>query len=157
MNRTFPVLLLLASLFTSAGCVTGHRTFSVPVPAAPATTATKGAVYISSVTDNRVFHNKPSDPAVPSVKGDVNDLTPAQKDHMIGRQRNGWGKALGDIALADNDTVTNRVHLLVAEGLRRKGYEVSTDPAAPTSIAISVDEFWAWMAPAFSRYHLKPK
>lgn len=56
---------------------------------------------------------------------------------------------MGDIALADNETVTKRVRGLVEEGLRRKGYEVSNDPAVPTSIAISVEEFWAWMTPGF--------
>ena len=56
---------------------------------------------------------------------------------------------MGDIALADDDTVTKRVRVLVEEGLRRKGYEISSNPAEVTSIAISVDDFWAWMTPGF--------
>ncbi len=147
--KTYLLLLSLAILITQTGCVTGQRTFAVPVPTGPAVSVTKGSIYISSVTDNRAFQNKPSDPSIPSIDGDVTTLSPAQKDRMIGRQRNGFGKALGDIALSDNDTVTKRVRALVEEALRRKGYRVTNEPAADTSVAISVDEFWAWMAPGF--------
>ena len=55
---------------------------------------------------------------------------------MIGRQRNTWGKAMGDIGLKDNDSVTKRVRLLVEEGLRRKGYGISVDPKAPVAAAV---------------------
>ncbi len=147
--KLYLVLLSIAAVFTQSGCVTGRRTFSVPVPTATVGAVTKGSIYISSVSDDRIFQNKPSDPSIPSIDGDVSTLSAVEKDRMIGRQRNTWGKAMGDIALADNDTVTKRVRALVEEGLRRKGYEVSSDPAAPTSIAISVDEFWAWMTPGF--------
>ena len=68
---------------------------------------------------------------------------------MIGRQRNTWGKAMGDIGLMKNDSVTQRVRLLVAEGLRRKGYSATDDPKAPVAAAVSVDEFWGWGTPGF--------
>jgi uncharacterized lipoprotein YajG len=146
----FQILFLsLLALGLQTGCVTGQRVLSVPVPTTTAAAVTKGSVYISTVTDNRHFENKPSDPSTPSIDGDVNSLTPGKKDQMIGRQRNTFGKAMGDIALAGNDTVTGRVKSLVEEGLRRKGYEISNDPNAPTSLAVSVDEFWAWMTPGF--------
>ena len=143
------VLTSLVVLLIQTGCVTGQRTFSVPVPSAPIGAVTRGPVYVNSVVDNRTFQNKPSEPSTPSVDGDVTTLSAAQKDRMIGRQRNGFGRAMGDIALANDDTVTKRVRALVVEGLRRKGYEISNDPAAPTSIDIVVDEFWAWMRPGF--------
>ena len=147
--KLYLVLLSLAAVFTQTGCVTGRRTFSVPIPTAPVGAVTKGSIFISSITDDRIFQNKPSDPSIPSIDGDVSSLSAAEKDRMIGRQRNTWGKAWGDIALADNDTVTKRVRALVEEGLRRKGFEISNDPAAPTSIAVSIDELWAWMTPGF--------
>ena len=143
------LLISLAALLTQTGCVTGQRTFSIPVPTSAPVAVTKGPIYISTVTDNRVFQNKPSDPSTPSIDGDVTSMSAAQKDRMIGRQRSGFGKAFGDIALAGNDTVTKRVRALTEEGLRRNGYEISGDPAAPTSIAISIEEFWAWMTPGF--------
>ena len=34
--------------------------------------AGRGVVYIASVTDDRKFENKRSDPSVPSIDGDVN-------------------------------------------------------------------------------------
>jgi hypothetical protein len=34
---------------------------------------------------------------------------------MIGRQRNGFGKAMGDMALPADDSVTKRTRLLVAD------------------------------------------
>jgi len=147
--KRYALLFSFAATIFLTGCVTGRRTFAVTVPTGPAAAATKGRIYISEVTDNRVFQNKPSDPSIPSIDGDVTTLTAVQKDRMIGRQRSGFGKAMGDIALADNDTVTKRVRVLVEEGLRRKGYEISNDPAEATSLAISVDNFWAWMTPGF--------
>lgn len=147
--KRYLLLFSFAATIFQTGCVTGRRTFAVTVPTGPVATVSKGRIYISAVTDNRVFQNKPSDPSIPSIDGDVTTLTAVQKDRMIGRQRSGFGKAMGDIALADEDTVTKRVRVLVEEGLRRKGYEISNDPAEPTSLDISVDDFWAWMTPGF--------
>jgi hypothetical protein len=149
MNRWLLALTLAIALLSQTACVTGRRTLSIPVPTAPTGQVTKGAIYISAVTDDRSFQNRPSDPSIPSIDGNVSDLTPSQKDRMIGRQRNGFGRAMGDIALSDDDTVTNRVRLLVTESLRRKGYEVTSTPGAPTSVAVSVNEFWAWTTPGF--------
>lgn len=141
------VLLAICTLGLTSGCVTGRRTLTLDVPPSSATTATKGKVYIASVTDDREFQNKPSDPSIPSIDGDIANLSPAQKDRMIGRQRNTWGHAMGDIDLPANDSVTKRVRLLVAEGLRRGGYEVVTDPAGAIPVTVSVDKFWAWTTP----------
>jgi uncharacterized lipoprotein YajG len=147
--KLYLALFAIVALGLQSGCVTGRRSLSPPVPTGPATAVTKGAVHIATVTDDRTFQNKPSDPSVPSIDGDVNSLTPAQKNRMIGRQRGGFGKAMGDIELAGSDTVTSRVQLLVEEGFRRRGYEISSDPSAPTVVNISVKEFWAWMTPGF--------
>ena len=145
-----PLLALIGvAVVFQAGCVTGRRSLSLPVSTHDAPSATRGQVYIASVTDNRQFENKPSDPSIPSIDGDVTKLSAVEKDRMIGRQRNTWGKAMGDIGLQDNDSVTKRVRLLVEEGLRRKGYGVTDDPKAPTTAAVSVDEFWGWGTPGF--------
>jgi hypothetical protein len=145
-----PLLALIGiAVVFQAGCVTGRRSLSLPVSTHDAPSATRGQVYIAAVTDNRHFENKPSDPSIPSIDGDVTKLSAAEKDRMIGRQRNTWGKAMGDIGLQDNDSVTKRVRLLVEEGLLRKGYGVTDDPKAPTTAAVSVDEFWGWGTPGF--------
>ncbi len=145
-----PILALIgAAIVLQAGCVTGRRSISLPISTHAVSSATRGQVYIASVTDNRHFENKPSDPSIPSIDGDVTKLSALEKDRMIGRQRNTWGKAMGDIGLKDDDSVTKRVRLLVEEGLRRKGYGISLDPKAPVAAAVSVDEFWGWGTPGF--------
>jgi hypothetical protein len=146
----FPFIALIgAAIVLQTGCVTGRRTFSLPVASHNIPAATHGKVYIASVTDDREFQNKPSDPSIPSINGDVTKLSVQEKDRMIGRQRNGFGGAMGDIALPTDDSVTKRARLLVQQGLMRKGYEITADPSAPKSISISVKEFWAWMTPGF--------
>lgn len=147
--KRFLALLAITTLLTQSGCVTGRRDLTPPVPKGTATVVTKGAICVTAVSDDRVFQNRPSDPSTPSIDGDVATLTPAQRDRMIGRQRTGFGKAMGDIELADNDTVTKRVRLLVEEGFRQRGYEITGDPAAATKVSISIKEFWAWMTPGF--------
>jgi hypothetical protein len=146
-----PIAILLGvAIVLQIGCVTGRRTLDLPVKAAAVTpSVTRGQVYIASVTDDRTFENKPSDPSIPSIAGDVTKMTAAEKDQMIGRQRNTYGHAMGDIGLPAGETVTRKVRLLVEQGLRRGGYQVSTDPGAPNSIAVSINEFWAWGTPGF--------
>ena len=109
--------------------------------------ATKGHVYIAAITDDRQFENRPPEPSTPSIDGDVTKLSAEQKDQMIGRQRNGFGKAMGDIALPSGDSVTKRVRLLVEQGLARGGYRITTDPATSDKVAVSIRQFWAWSTP----------
>ena len=147
-----PLLLFaVATLLLHSGCVTGRRelTLVVPTTTTSVPAATKGKIYIAAVTDDRVFQNNPSEPSTPSIDGDVTMLSAAGKDRMIGRQRGGFGKALGDISLSGNDTVTNRVRQLAEEGFRRAGYEIVTAPVGAIPATISVDKFWAWMDPGF--------
>lgn len=147
----FSVLLVVgAAIVIQAGCVTGRRTLNLPVTSSSTVSpSVRGSVYIASVTDDRKFQNKPSDPSVPSIDGDVTKISASQKDQMIGRQRNGFGHAMGDIGLPAGDSVTTKVRTLVEQGLRQNGYQVSADPNSPNSVAVSVNEFWAWMTPGF--------
>lgn len=143
------IALIGAALVLQTGCVTGRRSFSLPVSSHDIPVATHGKVYVAAVTDDRTFQNKPPDPSIPSINGDVTKLSAQEKDQMIGRQRNGFGKAMGDMALPADDSVTKRTRLLVEQGLMRKGYQISSDPDAPYTVTISVKEFWAWMTPGF--------
>jgi uncharacterized lipoprotein YajG len=145
-SRTLALILIALGL---TGCVTGRRTFDLPVTTQAAPAAMIGSVYIASITDDRVFQNKPSDPSTPSINGDVTTLNAQQKDQMIGRQRNAYGQALGDISLPSGDSVTTRVRLLVEQGLIRSGYRVSSNPNAPNSISVSIKDFWSWATPGF--------
>jgi hypothetical protein len=111
--------------------------------------ATQGKVYIVAVTDDREFQNRPSDPSIPSINGDITKLSARERDQMIGRQRNGFGKAMGDMALPADDSVTKRARLLVEQGLMRRGYQITSEPNATNTVTVSVNEFWAWMTPGF--------
>jgi hypothetical protein len=102
------------------------------------------------VVDGRTFQNKPGDPSTPSVDGDVTAMSADQRAMMIGRQRNTYGKALGDIALPTGDTVMRQAKSLLEAGLRRRGFEITQDAAsARASATVSIDEFWAWFTPGF--------
>ncbi len=151
-------LVLAGVLVLETGCVVGRRTIDLPVAAPEAAPAqARGHIYIAAVTDDRVFQNKPDDPSTPSIDGDVNTLSAADKDKMIGRQRNGFGHAMGDIALPAGDSVTQRVRALVAQGLARAGYVVTTAPGAPNTAMVSINEFWAWSTPGFATLTFEAK
>ena len=66
---------------------------------------------------------------------------------MIGRQRKGYGRARGDIALPAGDSVLTRTRALVAEGLERRGFTIANDPASMGTATVKIDEFWAWFTP----------
>src|ERR1700753_2891269 len=148
--KSWSLIPILALVALQTGCVTGRRTFDIPVTATTAAPeAVRGSVYIASVTDDRKFENKPDDPSVPSIDGDVNKMSPALKDHMIGRQRITFGHAMGDISLPADASVTQKARSLVEQGLLSDGYRVTNDPNASNSVAVSVSEFWAWTTPGF--------
>ena len=86
MNK-IPQFIILVILILLTGCVLGRRTVDLPIPSLSGGEEAKGEVFIGDITDNRVFQNKPSDPSIPSIDGDVNSLTPQEKAMMIGRQR----------------------------------------------------------------------
>ena len=144
--RSFAVVLTAVAL---GGCVTGRRTFDLPVNSAVAPAANRGTVYIASVTDDRRFEIDPSDPSIPSVNGDASKMPVADRERMIGRQRNGYGRAMGDVSLPADQSVPQKVRALVAKGLIQSGYRISEDPKTAHSVAVSIRNFWGWMTPGF--------
>lgn len=139
-------IALTGCLFLS-GCVVGRRSVPLSVPQTPAATPIKGEFVITAVEDVRHFENKPSTPDIASIDGDVTKASPAELAPMIGRQRNTYGKALGDITLPTPDTVKTKATELIEEGLRRSGYTVSKGNAGPNTVSAKVDDFWAWFTP----------
>jgi hypothetical protein len=134
-----------------SGCVVGRRTVSLSVPTTPALgSATKGTVVIKKISDDRRFENKPKEPSTPSIDGDVNSITAEQKKMFIGRQRNTYGHAMGDIAMPAGQNVENRTFDLLKEGFARRGYTVSAEGESNAAVEVSIDEFWAWFSPGFA-------
>jgi uncharacterized lipoprotein YajG len=64
---------------------------------------------------------------------------------MIGRQRDGYGLALGDVQLKAGETVETRTRMLIREGLKRHGYKVAAESS--NTINVSINQFWAWFTP----------
>ena len=141
--------ICVALMMLQSGCVTGRRELSLTVPSGTASAAASGRVFLAAVTDDRQFENKPDDPSTPSIDGDVSKLSAGEKDRMVGRQRNGFGHAMGDVSLAANDTVTKQIRSLIEQALQGRGFQVTSDPGAPNVMTVSVREFWSWMTPGF--------
>ena len=144
------IYTLFIAIFITAlqsGCVVGRRTVALPIATLGSTGAAKGEFSVVSVTDDRTFQNKPSEPSTPSIDGDVASLSAEQKSLMIGRQRNTYGKAMGDIALPAGDSVKERTKLLVQEIMKSRGYTIVSSPSAANTAEISIDQFWAWGTP----------
>ena len=145
MKNPFIFCLALAFSLLGSGCVVGRRTVDLPVPPATSLPASKGTVAISSIEDARHFENKPDHPSTPSIDGDVNSQSAEQLSVVIGRQRNGYGHAMGDIALPAGETVQTRVKDLITQGFAQHGYTITTDASADNTVNVKIDRFWAWM------------
>ncbi len=110
------------------------------------------AVKIVQVTDARTFEEDPPNPSDPSLSGDdVHDA--ALKARAIGRKRNSYGMAMGDVMLPEGSTVSGVIRTAIANGFREAGYRVveagqeGFDQARPLSLRINA--YWCWFQPGF--------
>lgn len=111
-------------------------------------------IFIKSVTDNRVFKEKPTSPNIPSLGfGGSKQASEALKKRAIARKRNTYGKAMGDIILKEDQTVQLVIKDSLARSFTELGYKVidkETQITKNTIIAeASIDKFWSWMSPGF--------
>lgn len=139
-------LILLNSLVLT-GCVTGTRVIDAPSPEYSNELSASGTVYISSIEDSREFEQKPSSPSTPSVKGDLSSTPKEKLSTLIGRQRNGYGAAMGDVALPEGVTVSDKVRDLLTTALTSRGYKVVDEKDADNKMSVDVKKFWAWFSP----------
>ena len=137
-------------LASTTACVTGKREIALEIPTPSSAANKSGMIFIASVDDKREFVHKPKIPETPSIKGDLESKTPAELSAYIGRQRNGYGRAMGSVVLAEGATVSDEVRKLLKAGIEARGYQLVD---APTSNAVSLDvdieKFWAWFVPSF--------
>lgn len=132
--------------------MTGRRSFDVGLESgssARADVAAKGALVFEKVTDARHFENKPGDPSTPSVHGDMNALSADERSRFIGRQRNTFGHAMGEIVLPNGKTVQTKIVEIMTEGLKRRGYSVVAASPAQGTVTVDVQDFWSWTTPGF--------
>lgn len=140
-----------------AGCATTRSEIKLqgPTMSPPAATAVGDdhVVVIKSVTDERVFEQAPSDPSTPSLGFGGSDSATAQvKSQAIGRKRNSFGKALGDVLLQQGQTVTGVVRENLIAALLQSGYRVVPQVNAGADavvLDVHVKQFWSWFQPGF--------
>ena len=144
--KKYLLFLAVVSALINSGCVLGRRTVDLSIPQAASYPAVHGSVAIGKIEDKRHFENKPSEPSTPSVDGDVAQLDAAAKASMIGRQRNGYGKAMGDIGLPQDRSVVTLTRELLTESFKRNGYAVTPGSSGKT-VDAEINEFWAWFSP----------
>ncbi len=138
---------LLAGVMLLTGCVTGSRDIDLAAPEYQSNKQMEGLVYIGNIEDSRKFEAKPSNPSTPSVKGNLASASKDKLSTLIGRQRNGFGKAMGDVTLPAGMTVQDEMRELLTQGLESRGYTVTDDENAPIKLNVDIDKFWAWFSP----------
>lgn len=153
--RVLAVLLLAASIVLG-GCATSRSEIRLTSPAAPqSTTPNTNAptAFIRTVKDDRAFEQAPKEPSTPSIGFEgATQATAEAKLRAIGRKRNTYGMALGDVFLQNGQTVESVVRENLAAALRDSGYNVRNDAGVGTSslvIDIRIRKFWAWLQPGF--------
>ncbi len=151
-TRRFLAAALILSL---AACATSRSELRVASPP-PAPVGVKAApdapaFRIREVIDARRFEQAPGDPSIPSLGfGGAAESPDAIKARAIGRKRNTYGKALGDVLLEEGQTVTGLVAQNLAAALERAGYRVEQSPDAPArNIDVRITQFWSWFQPGF--------
>lgn len=153
--KSFLTLAFATSALFFTGCATKRGEVALQVPAATKAEVAPSngkQVYINSVVDKRIFEVKPPEPSIPSL-----DPSEAQSDAIkaraVGRKRNGYGMALGDILLNENQSVSSVIKDSLKEALMGKGYQVieNKEQITPqTYIAdVKILKFWSWMNMGF--------
>jgi uncharacterized lipoprotein YajG len=154
MNLRIALPLCLSCLLLLGGCATSRSVLDIPPPAAKAIQPTAGKeVLITSVSDKRLFEANPSSPDIPSLDP-AEGQSAAIKARAVGRKRNSFGKALGDILLKEGQSVETLAATSIRQAFVEKGYKLidSKEQATKNTVFVeaTVDKFWSWMNPGFA-------
>ena len=148
MTKILKGMFLAAVIFILTGCVSS-RGLKIVVPQETIVKSNGIQVYIRTVSDNREFQIRPSSPDIPSFGSKKDIGNPMIKCRAIGRQRNGYGKAMRNIFLDENQKIEGVIYEAVKSSLYSLGYEVtdSKDQAKPDALVmdITIDKFWSWV------------
>ena len=154
MKPSLGLMAGLSALFLLGGCATSRSVLDIPAPAAgPASSPNGKQVLINSVSDKRVFEAQPGSPSIPSLDADE-QIDASIKLRAVGRKRNTFGKALGDILLKEGQTVEALTSAAIRQAFAEQGYTVITSKeqavGVPYTVDASIDKFWSWMNPGFA-------
>ncbi|MBR9772189.1 MULTISPECIES: flagellar biosynthesis protein [unclassified Halomonas] len=151
--------IMLAAIIVAAallqGCATSRSTVDVQTPNTGTVSQahTGPSLYIRNVTDQRHFEEAPRSADIPSLGFEgAEAATDELKSRAIGRKRNGYGKALGDVLLPEDKTITELVRVYASEGFEDAGWNVVNSADASddvTTVDIGVTRFWTWVKPGF--------
>jgi hypothetical protein len=142
----------ILSALAIGGCATSRSTLDIQLPKGQQAQSNGKQVYLNSVVDKRSFQVNPPNPDIPSLDPSE-DQTEQIKARAIGRKRNGFGKALGDMLLKDGETVQSLTDKSIKQAFEEKGYSIINSKDRVTKDTYIVDaniqKFWAWMNPGF--------
>lgn len=155
MLANFKRLLLIGMVALLAGCALSRSEIDVSGISEPASAASPlngKEVYISSINDKRVFQTSPNTPDIPSLDP-AKPYSDEIKSRAIGRKRNSFGKALGDILLQEGESIDALTAKAIRQAFIDKGYKVLDKSAQVTPstyvVDADVDKFWSWMNMGF--------
>ena len=151
MKKILGVFGCIMMLVALSGCATSRSTVQPAIEAA-ANPDNGVPIKFATVRDLRVFELEPKRPDIPSLRdGEIANTELTVR--AIGRKRNGFGKALGDVLLPEGETVANTVQASVANAFRNSGYRV-LDPSEPdfegaAPVTIEIRQCWSWINMGF--------
>jgi uncharacterized lipoprotein YajG len=151
--QNFVRLGALLAVLVMTGCATSRSEIRLTAAPAPDKAASGSEVVIRSIEDVRVFEEAPPHPGTPSLGWGGAGAAPVEvKARAVGRKRNAYGKALGDVLLEPGDSVVDVIRQNLATALSSSGYRVVEASQASSSalqLDVRIDKFWAWFQPGF--------
>lgn len=153
-NRILSIFIIGIMLLLS-GCATNRSVLNLSLPETGAEAPQNGGkVFIASVLDQRVFQENPKTQDIPSLGfGGAENAADELKKRAVGRKRNSYGKALGDILLDENQSVETVIKNALEKAFISAGYNVIEDKKSIDSntitVNVSIEKFWAYMTPGF--------
>jgi hypothetical protein len=155
-QRNIGLAAALAVLVLLAGCATSRSEIRVSSPAAGATAPASASglvAVVRTVKDDRVFEESPKEANIPSLgSGGAAQASSDVKARAVGRKRNGFGMAMGDVLLESGQTVEGVVRDNLGVALQQAGYQVKSEAEAGPSalvVDVSIKKLWAWLQPGF--------
>jgi len=151
MRKTILVLMALCAVVS--GCATSRSVLDINTPVATGgSSISEKEVYINSIVDKRVFEANPRTPSIPSL--DPSEEANSEiRLRAVGRKRNTYGKALGDILLKEGETVETLIAASVRTAFADSGYKVLNEKNQATASTYivdgAIDKFWTWFTPGF--------